>query len=350
MRRWLQSEAQRAESLTGSTSADHQTQETDRGRVASSEVAPKLSWDFSKVPVFAPELMGRLQPPSSFSDDASLASGSHTAYTVEELPGPVSQALPSPAPAPGPPAPAPAPLLVCTITTRTLAAAPDGTPNTRTKVGANEQVEMTSSAPAIWTASHGTIVPAILGPLPSTTAVWTAPLTAGPCTITAKPLAGAPCTATMTTTLPTSRGLTVTSARAYTAGLSGSGFVANVVVNPTDVSLSRLETREEAVAATATGYYKVVLGWDGMMHPTGSWLALNAANGGLIDTVGTNPPGGPPPFSAGTFNWPIPQSFRAAGSGGGGTRYSIGTHSQVMAGATGAETTSKEGANASRTP
>jgi hypothetical protein len=154
----------------------------------------------------------------------------------------------------------------------------------------------------------------------------------------------------MTAAVPTARRLTMTSARAYAAGRSGSGFVAGVVVNPTDVSLSRIEVREESVAATATGYYDTVLGWNGIMHPVGTWLALNAANGGLTDTVGTNPPGGPPPFSAGTFRWPIPQSFRAAGTGGGGSVYSTGTHLQVMSGATGAETTSKEGESVSRTP
>ena len=330
--------------------------------MAGTKAGPGVSWDFSKVSVFVPEPMGGPQPPSSLSDDASLASGSHTAYTVEELPGPVSQALPAPAaPAPAPPAPvpappapaptppAPAPAPVCKITTRTLAAAPDGTANTRTKVGANEQVEVTSSVPAHWTASAGTIVPAIPPPGTGVTAVWTAPLAAGPATVTATPLAGPPGTAAMKTTLPTSRSLTKTSERAYQAGRSGSGFVAGVVVNPADVSLSRLQVREKAVAGIATGYHDKVLGWKNLMHPEGAWLSLNAANGGLTDTVGTDPPGGPPPFSGGTFRWPIPQWFRAAGSGD-GSFYSTGTHLQVMAGPTGAETTSKEGAHASRTP
>jgi len=46
--------SQRVESLTGSTSADHQTQKTDRGQVARSEGAPSVSWEFSKTPTFAP--------------------------------------------------------------------------------------------------------------------------------------------------------------------------------------------------------------------------------------------------------------------------------------------------------
>src|SRR5215212_1929958 len=45
--RLLQSEAQRAESLTGSTSANHQTQEADRGRTASPKAARIAAWDFS---------------------------------------------------------------------------------------------------------------------------------------------------------------------------------------------------------------------------------------------------------------------------------------------------------------
>jgi len=38
-----------------STSPDHQTQEADRGRTAGAEAAPSASWDFSKIPVFAPD-------------------------------------------------------------------------------------------------------------------------------------------------------------------------------------------------------------------------------------------------------------------------------------------------------
>ena len=86
-----------------------------------------------------------------------LMGRSHPAYEEEELPGPVSQDGPAPAPAsapgpgaapgpaPGPGAgPAPGPVPSPTITTRTLRAAPDGTASTRTAVGANEEVEVTS--------------------------------------------------------------------------------------------------------------------------------------------------------------------------------------------------------------
>jgi hypothetical protein len=149
---------------------------------------------------------------------------------------------------------------------------------------------------------------------------------------------------------PRERALTRSSDRAYTAGLAGSGFVADVVIQPTDVSFSRIEVREGAVNAAAVGYYRTVLGWNGIRHPPGAWLTPDAANSGIIDTIGSVPPGTGGPFSAGVFVWSIPQLYRVAGASGAGRRYSIGVHTQAMTGATGEEITSKEGASRTRTP
>jgi hypothetical protein len=251
---------------------------------------------------------------------------------------------------------APVPPPSCTLTTRTLAAAADGTtPSTRTKVGVNERVEMTAPTAGNWTATGGR-----LSATTGTTVRWTAPVVGsagGDFTITSTPAAGTACSVTMHVVRPERRQLTKRSNtvvppgdRAYTAGLSGSGFVANVRVLPLDVSFSRLQVREGTVAATASGYYNTVLGWNGTVHPLGTWITLDARNGGIIDTVGTNPPGGPAPFSAGRFTWRIPQFYRRVGSTGNGVRYSVGTHRQVMVGATGRERTSKEGATRSRSP
>ena len=55
MRGLLRYESQRAESLTESTSAGHQMQEANRGRIASSVVAPNVFWNFSKIPLLAPD-------------------------------------------------------------------------------------------------------------------------------------------------------------------------------------------------------------------------------------------------------------------------------------------------------
>src|SRR4051812_37828634 len=55
----LQPEARKAESLTESTSAGRQTLGTDRTPKASTEIVPYVSWDFSKIPVFAPDPQDR---------------------------------------------------------------------------------------------------------------------------------------------------------------------------------------------------------------------------------------------------------------------------------------------------
>lgn len=87
------------------------------------------------------------------------------------------------------------------------------------------------------------------------------------------------------------------------------------------------------------------------MHPTGQWLPVNTMNSGIEDAVGSIPPGHQTPFSFGTFIWAIPQTWRIAGSGGRGIPYSTAYEILVMVpGASGEETTSKEGADRTRTP
>lgn len=303
--------------------------------------------DFSRIPIWS-----RDAPASYTAEEAephdqpgpvseSLDAGAP--LTSMDAGGPSDAGVPLPGGVPAPPASPPPP--PCTITTRTLVAAPGGTTDARQRVGVNEQVEMTASASAVWAASSGTFRPAA-----GRTMVWTAPGAGGTASITATPATGAPCSASMTVVPPSSRALTKNGDRAYTAGLAGSGFTASVVIMPTQVSFTRTELREETVSAVATGYYDTALSWNGLVHPTTPWLSPDAANSGLVDTIGTGPPGAPGPFSPGTFLWAIPQSFRAAGSSGSGTVYSTANHSQIMSGATGAETTSKEGASRARTP
>jgi hypothetical protein len=234
----------------------------------------------------------------------------------------------------------------CGITTKTLVHAPDGSADTRRVVGVNERVELRATSRATWTTTRGTVSPAI-----GRTVIWTAPDPSGLSTITATPSKAAPCRVSFRVVAPDHRDLTKNTDRAYTAGLAGSGFVAGVVVAPTTVSFSRVEVMEGSVRATATGYYDTVLGWNGIVHPpTSRWLAIDARNNGIVDTVGTNPPGTPTPFSKGSFFWPIPQLYRIVGSSGRGAEYSRGNHRQDMTGTSGEETTSKEGATRSRRP
>lgn len=294
-----------------------------------------------------------------FSHIKALTSRTALEEAVEVALGPVSQSLDAdsprdagsplpggiPTPAPAPPVTPPSPPPPgCTITTRTLAAAPDGTAVTRKVVGVNEQVEMTASTSATWTASSGTVTPSS-----GNTVIWTAPDARSTSTVTATPPSGSPCSVSMNVLPPARRVLSNPSDRSYTAGLGGSGFRATVTIMPINVSFTRIQVWEEAVNAVATGYYDTVLGWNGLPHPPTTPLVPNASNSGLIDTVGTNPPGSPGPFSFGTFLWAIPQHYRIIGSTA-SIQYSTGNHAQVMLGPIGAEGTEKEGASRGRVP
>lgn len=287
-----------------------------RGRAAP---APAFGRDLSRVPLSRTMLA---------EDEAELGSVSRTDAGVRGGSG--------------------APVAPMTASTRTLVSAPDGTADTRRTVGVNEEVELSSSGPAAWTASVGTVT------IAGGKTTWTAPGAAGLATLTAAPASGSAVTVAMTVVPPTSRALTLDTNRTYDPDRSGSGFFAKVVIQPTTVSFKRTEFREETVNAVATGYYKTVMGWDGMAHPVTSWISPDAANSGLLDKIGTNSPGGPKPFSSGSFLWAIPQSFRTPGVGA-GTVYSTARHLQTMFSfpmglAAGAETTSKEGASRMRIP
>ncbi|KYG03829.1 hypothetical protein BE21_49925 [Sorangium cellulosum] len=86
----------------------------------------------------------------------------------------------------------------CTISTKTLVSAPDGTADARRIVGVDERVELTCSSPATWTASCGRVSPAA-----GTTTEWTAPERGASCTITAAPALGASCSVEIQVMLPT---------------------------------------------------------------------------------------------------------------------------------------------------
>lgn len=309
--------------------------------IGNEAVAPssRLGHDLSRVPVSS----GRTTLEGEAEEEFGPVSQTLVAGITGDAGGSLSGGVSTPAPAPpvSPPSPAPP----CTITTKTLASAPDGTPDTRKTVGVNERVEITSSASATWSASGGTVTSAS-----GTTVVWTAPGAGATCSVTATPAKGSPCSVSMSVIPPSSRSLVKQTDRAYTAGKAGSGFQAKVTIMPLKASFGRTELREETVNAVATGYYDTVLGWSGLSHPATAWLSPDASNSGLVDSIGTGSPGSPGPFSAGGFLWAIPQSYRTAGTTGGGSVYSTAQHRQVMGGTNGAETTSKEGASRSRVP
>jgi hypothetical protein len=303
----------------------------------------RFGHDFSRVAVFSGRttLEGEEEEgPGPVSQSSDAGSPRDAGVPTPPLAPPVTPLAPL-APLVTPPSPPPR----CTITTRTLVAAPDGTANTRTQVGVNEQVAMTASAPSTWTASAGTVAPTS-----GATVTWTAPGAGATCTVTATPARGGACSVPMTVIPPSHRSLVKKTDKAYTAGMAGSGFFADVTIMPTGVSFTRTEFREDTVNAVATGYYDTVLHWNGIAHPPTAWLRPDASNSGLVDSIGTVPPGTPGPFSAGTFLWAIPQAYRTAGTSGSGSVYSTPPQTQEMFGSSGAEGTAKEGASRGRRP
>jgi hypothetical protein len=230
--------------------------------------------------------------------------------------------------------------------------APDGTPGPRTKVAVNEPVAMntrTPAAPPVWTATGGTFVAT-----GGSGIVWTAPAVVpsggAVFTVTATPVSGTPCTVAMNVVPPSHRELTRIRDLSYDDNRSGSGFDAVVAIRPADVAFDFVEVREGAAEGKASGYYDSILHWDKKPHALGDWSLADPDSVRITDLVGTEEPGGPAPFSVGTFEWKIPQFYRPFGGAGDGEEYGKAVHLQTMAGADGAETSEKDGARRERTP
>ena len=100
---------------------------------------------------------------------------------------------PTPTPrVPAPPAPPPAAPTAprCTISSQTVDPAPDGTADTRTVVGVNEEVTISASAPSTWSATAGTIIGT------GASIFWLSPASSAKpvsCSVTATPATGSPC-------------------------------------------------------------------------------------------------------------------------------------------------------------
>ena len=152
---------------------------------------------------------------------------------------------------------------------------------------------------------------------------------------------------TFTVIKPTGSIFTNVKPKTYTAGLSGSGFNADDILQPLSVCFSGIEVQEQEAIGVATGYYDIVLKWDKSIHDQGTWCPVDSKNYSGYDTVGTKTPGGAVPFSAGTFLWAIPCRYQRAG-GGASYYYATSIQTQKMSGSSGYETTKKNGAQNSR--
>lgn len=238
-------------------------------------------------------------------------------------------------------------IVVTELNSVTQQPAPDGTSSDRTTIGVGEVVEVSTNPPTnvTWSVSGGGSVT----PNAGTTTEFTAGETGSTSTVVATFPDGSSCDLSLTVIPPNGAALTKTADHAYTAGNAGSGFTADVVIQPTNVSFGNIQVQEQTAVAVTTGYYSLI--WAGIVHPQGGWIQVDDANGGFSDTVGTVPPGlaPPPAFAAGTFTWPIPWHYRLTGSPN-SILFTTLNHVQTMSGATGTETTSKGGATRTRTP
>ena len=129
-------------------------------------------------------------------------------------------------------------------------------------------------------------------------------------------------------------------------GTASVGFKGRPYVTPNDVSFINIEVREQTCTGTGTGFYSYL---NGIIHSLGNWVSVGSGtttepskvNG--VDTIQSGSKG--PPFSDGTFTWPIPWEFRV---GTGTTKvFTTVTHQQI-ADSTGKVTISKGGISVSK--
>jgi hypothetical protein len=126
------------------------------------------------------------------------------------------------------------------------------------------------------------------------------------------------------------------------------GFRANWYVKPDDVSFEGVTVREKRCRAVCTGYF---LPQNGQEHVPGSDVTLGpvvAGKGSPIqgtDTIQGGDGGIGPPYSDGTFTWPIPWEYQV---GGGTPKVFITVNHVKTIDASGALTLSKGGVTVSK--
>jgi len=133
----------------------------------------------------------------------------------------------------------------------------------------------------------------------------------------------------------------------YPSGVQGVGMVNLLTFNPLSVSFGYIEWLEEPSGAiNVTGYFSN-LNADLSHHPNPDWLPVNDSNSGLTDHAASF--GAPPPWSAGTFSWDIPNKARPTSSGNGHVFQQVLQDFAILD-STGTSTVSKYGITVPRTP
>ena len=215
-----------------------------------------------------------------------------------------------------------------TITSQTVLSAPDGTANTRKTVGSGERVTFTGSASGSWSASSGSPGTSTTN---GTTFSWQAPEAAGSSTITLT-AGGQSANTTMTVVAPSGINGTKASDDSIASGTQGAGMRIDMVFTPLNVSFGYLQFLEQPGPATnITGYFTSYSASSLYHNPNPSWLNISASNGGIQDHAAFS--GYPSPWTAGGWEWVIPNKYRLQGSGGGGIVFHNSTQTFQLEGA-----------------
>ena len=233
------------------------------------------------------------------------------------------------------------------VETKTKKHAPDGSPDTRLSVGVGEKVELTASAAGNWSASDASTGTArILAG--ANKFIWTAPNRAASVTITF--VSGA-YTVTKVFSVVEPNAITGTNKTEiqYAPGVQGTYMTLKFRYHPLTVSFSNVESKEVSHAATnITGYYAS----HGMphWHNTGDNFIPIGDDNIFLGTDHAFQTGYPSPWSAGGFDWDIPNHFRVTTESGDGKRFTTVDQDFRMIDATGKTRIDKAGLSVERTP
>jgi hypothetical protein len=157
----------------------------------------------------------------------------------------------------------------------------------------------------------------------------------------------------MNVVAPTSLSMTKVSEDSYPSGWAGAGMITDVTINPLNVCLGATQWLEVPGPATnVTGYFTQFSAANLYHNPNPNYLPFNDNNTGLQDHAAISPGVQlPTPFSAGTWQWDIPNKYKLDGeSDSSGRLFTTTTQLYTMHDATGAMTVTKAGASVSRTP
>lgn len=239
----------------------------------------------------------------------------------------------------------PTPLL---LRSRTVATVPAG--RSRTTIGVGERVNLTSSGGTgahTWTITGSSTLNRTTG----NTVRLTADDRAETTTVTVTDAAGAAESLTFTVIEPSS----VRMVRAPGTGVwhvhavPSVGMKLNIYIRPATVSFENIEIEEDDCVAAASGYLAPLNGIHHAGHGAGNWVSVGSVTAGQGSKVdGQDTAQGPAnyglPYSAGSFDWPIPWRFRV---GTGASKRFATVHQHFTTDAAGTMTVTKGGASAS---